>query len=366
MIFPRRQLVPPSGAQIRSVLFDGLGTAPDPLALDGANWSRHTVAEVDHRHLAGLAAAFLQGHGVAASDEVREEIRRLALVEAAGVASVVASAGRGLDALTSAAIPFIVVKGAAIARLYAGGLARYMGDVDVLVAPADFQSAYDCLVALGGRTYTDSMRFSAAVAPSVNVTDESGLQIDLHRAMAPWHWARRLSFDRLCEGSMPVDLGGRSVPATNLVHALLITAASMVSDCATPHEKTLPWRDVALLLQAVEQEQRVDMLVDEAEATDTGWMLKLVLDALPPTIRPRDVSDRLASPSRGQRASLAVVHNPRIARRQWAFVFLRWPFRRVVAFERGMFWPSRASLHSQGYKSRRSFVQELVKELQSN
>jgi len=366
MIFQPRPLMPPCGAQIRSVLFDGVGVAPDPLALDGASWSRDTVAEVDRRHLAGLAAAFLQGHGVAAPDEVREGIRRLALVEAAGVASVVASASRGLDALTAAAIPFIVVKGAAILRLYEPGPARYMGDVDILVRPGDFQAAYDCLATHGGRTYSDRMRFSAAVAPSVNVTDERGLQIDLHRAMAPWQWARRLSFDRLCDGSSSVDMSGRSVQVTNAMHALLITAASMVSDCATPHEKTLPWRDVALLLRAVEEEPGVDRLVGEAEATDTGWMLKLVLEALPESIRPRHLTDRLAPPSRVQRASLAVVHNPLIARRQWAFVFLRWPWRRVVAFERGMFWPSRASLRSQGYPSRRAFVQELIKELQSN
>jgi hypothetical protein len=241
-----------------------------------------------------------------------------------------------------------------------------MGDVDIFVSPADFQRAFDCLALHGGRTYSDSPRFGPAVCPSVNLTDDGGLQIDLHRAMAPWHWARGLTFERLLEGSSPVDVSGRSVLMTNAVHSLLVTAASMVSDCGTLFEKILPWRDVVLLMRAVERERRVDELVDEAAATATGWMLKLVLDALPEAVRPRDVTARLASPSRIQRTRLAVAHDSRIARFQWSFIFFRWPLRRVVAFERGMFWPSRASLRSQGYTSRTTFVKELVNELRSN
>ena len=140
------------------------------------------------------------------------------------------------------------------------------------------------------------------------------------------------------------------------MQSLLVTAASIVSDCGTQYEKSLPWRDVVLLMKAVELERRVDGLVHEAAATDIAWMLKLVLDALPEALRPRDISDRLASPSRVQRASLVVAHDPRIAGKQWSWIFLRWPLRRVVAFERGMFWPSRASLRAQGYRSRAAFV----------
>jgi hypothetical protein len=366
MILRPRPLAPPSDPHLRSVLFDGTGVAPQPSALDGSTWGHDTVVEVESRHLACLASAFLQSHSIAVSDSVAHGIRRAALAEAAGVASVVASAGRGLDALAAARIPFLVVKGVAMAGLYDPAAPRYMGDIDILVRPEDFQRGYDCMASHGGRTYSDSLRFSAAVAPSVNVTDDRGLQIDLHRAMAPWRWARGLTFDRLRDGSSPVDVNGRAVTTTNPVHSLLITAASMVSDCATPYEKALPWRDVVLLLRKVETEGTVQVLVDEAAATGTAWMLHLVLAALPEAVRPGPIVDRLASPSPLQRASLAVVHDPRIAGRQWSWIFLRWPLRRVVAFERGMFWPSRADLRSQGYASRLAFVKELVIELRSN
>jgi hypothetical protein len=184
--------------------------------------------------------------------------------------------------------------------------------------------------------------------------------------MAPWQWARGLTFNRLREGSSPVDVSGRSVSTTNSVHSLLVTAASMVSDCGTRFEKILPWRDTVLLMRAVKGEGRIDELVAEAVASGTGWMLRLVLDALPEAVRPTDVIDRLAATSPIQRARLAVAHDARIARWQWSFIFLRWPLRRVVAFERGMFWPSRASLRSQGYASRAGFLKDLASELHSN
>jgi hypothetical protein len=58
------------------VLFDGVGVAPDPVALDGASWGRDEVMEFEHRHLSCLAAAFLQGHRIVAPEEVHRGIRR--------------------------------------------------------------------------------------------------------------------------------------------------------------------------------------------------------------------------------------------------------------------------------------------------
>jgi hypothetical protein len=268
--------------------------------------------------------------------------------------------------LTSAGIAFLMVKGVAVSALYEPGTPRYMGDVDILVSPANFQNAFECLARQGARTYSDSPRFGPAVCPSVNVTDDGGLQIDLHRAMAPWQWARGLTFNRLRDNSSPVDVSGRSVRTTNVVDSLLITASTMVSDCGTRFEKILPWRDSVLLMRAVREQGRIEELVDEAAATGTGWMLRLVLDALPEAVRPDDVIDRLALPSRAQRARMAVAHDARLAQWQWSFVFLRWPLRRVLAFERGMFWPSRASLRSQGYPTRMKFLKDLLNELRSN
>jgi hypothetical protein len=366
MIFRPKPVAPPSDPHVRSLLFDGLGPAPDVLALDGTTWGDSTVAVIEDRHLACLAAAFLQAHRVQVSDELGRRIRRAALAEAAGVASIIGCAGRALDALTEAKIEFLAVKGVPVSGLYGPGAPRFMGDVDILVSPADFQNAFDCLARQGGRTYTDSPRFGPAVCPSVNVTDDGGLQIDLHRAIPPWHWARGLTFERLRAGSTPVEVGSRTVSTTNAVHSLLVATASMVSDCGTLYEKILPWRDVVLLVGAVVAEGSTDDLVREAAATGTGWMLRLVLDALPESVRPAAIVDRLATPSLVQRARLAAAHDTRIAGRQWSFIFLRWPLRRVVAFERGMFWPSRASLRAQGYQSRAGFLKDLASELGSN
>lgn len=357
---------PPSDPHLSSVLFDGFGVTPNPLTLEGSTWGSEIVDRIEHRHLACLAAAFVESRGVNVPVEIGRRIRRAGLGEAAGVASIVDRAGPILDALTADGIAFLVVKGVAVAGLYEPAAPRFMGDVDILVSPSDFQGAYECLARQGARTYSDNPRFGPDFCPSVNVTDDGGLQIDLHRAMAPWQWARGLSFERLNDKSRPVDVSGRSVSTTGTVHSLLVTAASIVSDCGTRFEKILPWRDSVLQMRAVREEGRIDELVDEAAATDTGWMLRLVLDALPEAVRPDDVIVRLPSPTPLQRARMAAAHDARLAQWQWSFIFFRWPLRRVVAFERGMFWPTRASLRSRGYVSRVTFVKELVEELRSN
>lgn len=366
MIVRPKPVAPPCDPHVWSVVFDGVGVEPLPLVLDGATWTRDTAAEFERRHISSLAARFLHCHRIDVPADVRERIRRSAFGEAAAVGTVVTGAARAFDALTSAGINFVVVKGVAVSGLYEAGTLRYMGDVDVLVSPTEFQAAFDCLVVRGGRMYSEGLRFAPAVCPSVNVTDDSGLQIDLHRALAPWRWASGLTFERLASGSAPVNVGGWSVATANIVHSLLATACSIVSDCGTHYQKILPWRDVVVLMRAIEADGRVDELVSEAAVTGTGWMLQWVLGALPDAVRPSDLCDRLTSPSCLQHAGFAFAHDPRIAGRQWAWMFMRWPVRRVMAFERGMFWPPRASLHSQGYVSRAAFMKDLLIELRSN
>jgi hypothetical protein len=361
-----KPVAPPYDPHVWSVIFDGVGVAPLPLVLDGATWTRDTAAEFERRNISCLAARFLHCHGIDVPVDVRGWIRRSAFAEAATEGTVVTGAARAFDALTSAGIDFVVVKGVAVSGLYEVGTPRYMGDVDVLVSPTDFQAAFDCLAVRGGRMSSEGVRFTPAVCPSVNVTDDAGLQIDLHRALAPWRWASGLTFDRLAAGSAQANVGGWSVATANNVHSLLATACSIVSDCGTHFEKSLPWRDVVVQIRAVEADGRVDELVSEAVVTDTGWMLKWVLEALPDAVRPRDLCDRLMPPSRFQRAGFALAHDPRSACRQWAWMFMRWPLHQVVAFERGMFWPSRTSLHSQGYTSRAAFMKDLVSEFRSN
>jgi hypothetical protein len=365
MMLRPKPLGPPSDPHVRSVLLDGLGAAPDPRALNGESWTLAVTGEIDRRHLACLALAFVDSHGVSTTSQVHRSIRRAAFAEAAAAASVVAGAAPALDALAAAGIAFVGVKGVALAGCYGPATPRYMGDLDILVSPDDFQAAYDSLVAEGGRTYFNTPRGSTAVCPSVNVTNDTGLQVDLHRALAPWRWARGLTFDRLRAASTAVEVGDRLVPVTGVVHALLVAASAIVSDCATLYEKSLPWRDVALLVRAVESQQRTDELVEEATATGTAWMLKLVLEALPDPIRPA-LTDRLASPSRLQRAELAIALDPRVAGKQWSWMLFRWPLRRLVAFERAMFWPSRSSLHAHGEVSRTMYLKALVHELRSN
>ena len=82
-----------------------------------------------------------------------------------------------LSLLETADIPVVVLKGASAAISYAHPENRYMGDVDLLVLPRDFDKAYDTLTRAGCvPPESDSVdtRHSAMFTPG-------GVEIELHR-----------------------------------------------------------------------------------------------------------------------------------------------------------------------------------------
>jgi hypothetical protein len=170
-------------------------------------------------------------------------------------------------------IPFRVLKGPALAHTVYGDPAdRSFGDVDVLVRTPDLAAAVQAL-----EDASSCRRLFAALRPgfvgrfgkSVTLGTPEGLEIDMHRTLAPGPYGVVIHPEELFAGSSPFTLGGREVlglaPAYRFLHACFAAAIGS----ATP--RLLSLRDVAQLAL------HTDFDVSEILATASRWKAEAVL-----------------------------------------------------------------------------------------
>jgi len=163
------------------------------------------------------------------------------------------------DALRAEGIEPVVVKGLVVALVHLGDLAaRPMGDIDVVVGPADAQSAIASLGRHGWRQAADPVARGALVRwrPAINMTTPGGGRLDLH-------WRLRRSAPPP-GSSEPDDLG-----------------ASDLVDLPIPDGPVL--RALAptdLLLYAIEHGVRAGSDAHVRWAFDAGTIIRSAGDAL--------------------------------------------------------------------------------------
>ena len=129
--------------------------------------------------------------------------------------------------LDDAGVGWLVMKGPALAWLaYGGGLARPSSDLDVLVAPADFEHAVASLTAAGATERDEPWSEKVASGHGeVGLDLDGGLHLDLHwspTSVGTWRERIRLDAETLLARSVTADLGGvraRTLdPLDTLVH----------------------------------------------------------------------------------------------------------------------------------------------------
>lgn len=180
-----------------------------------------------------LAPLLLHGMGARAAEiapppvlaTLRERRRRLAVL-GLRQAAVLRQACAALDA---AAVPFIVVKGAALARLvYPDPLLRPMSDIDLWVDPQRVDDARRSLASAGFRDIADNALANAVALDGKAgrlVAEGSGVEVELHARLASLagvSWAR---FDVAWPECVEADLGGFRArvlaPERQLTHVCL-------------------------------------------------------------------------------------------------------------------------------------------------
>ena len=249
-----QEVVADLAAEVIGVAGYGLGTPTSPNLpsepLDATRWGDFG-GSMDEQRLWGLLAravadgafpvdgtqgqAVTEGHRAAVAGCLRLDRELVGLAEA----------------FASEAVEFRVLKGVGSAlTLYDDPAERLYGDVDVLVAGADFDRAAAVLTALGGARHSPDPQpgYVARFGKSATFDMGGAWEIDLHRTLAlgPFGLAAG-RHDLLAEPARIVEIGGRPVPVTPPATALI--AAAFHTVLPADSRRVVPLRDVAELLR---------------------------------------------------------------------------------------------------------------------
>lgn len=164
-----------------------------------------------------------------------QDIFRVALFRSAGMAE---AAGVAVDALASAGVPALWLKGAALAMQSADDFSvRNMGDLDVLVAPARHAAAVEALVKAGW-TDTGPHESYASHHHGAPLVWKGEVRLELHSGLfPPRHPFFADSAEAWIGRGLPVTWGARRVlvlrAAWHLVHASVHWAWSHEGEVGT-------------------------------------------------------------------------------------------------------------------------------------
>lgn len=265
----------PLATLLRTVTTHGLESmaapARAPGSVDDAGWAWFR-AELDRERLSGLAVAAHQDGALLLSDTQADELADLDQrwqAHALRVEHLTLAATRCLD---DAGIGWRVIKGPALARtIYAAPQHRIFGDLDLLVGPSSFGAARTCLVdGLGASDPLPELRpgFDARFAKDALLRVD-GVELDLHRTIAPGPFGLRLPLVELQRGGRPFVLADQELMTLGGVPGLVQVCANAALGDVPARLSNL--RDVA---QAVHHE-RAD--VAEVVGTARRWRLDAVV-----------------------------------------------------------------------------------------
>lgn len=196
------------------------------------------------------------------------------------------------QALTSASIPFLLLKGRAIATwLYDDPTERPYNDCDLLVSPARFAEATTVLLARGFRKAPQAVESIGPPGhPQEWLRDRDGAVIDLHRQLTGVDLDPEAAFELLAETAEHHDVRGTPVPMLG-IPARTLHVAMHVAQHGRLMKK--PFDDLQRAIERVPLEvwQETHLLAARLKAVDAlGAGLGLLEDG-------RRLADELGVPA---------------------------------------------------------------------
>jgi len=169
------------------------------------------------------------------------------------------------------AIPAIPFKGPILTTSVYGNLAlRQFCDLDILVREQDVEHAEELLVVQGYRLISDLLWQKQWV----NV--DTGVNVDLHQAVAPKDFPLLLDFETLWERLEPVSVNGETVLSLSTEDLLLILCTNVARDCWQNRGRLIQICDIAELLR-VHSEIDWHQLLEQSRRLGCERMLLLSL-----------------------------------------------------------------------------------------
>ncbi len=191
-----------------------------------------------------------------------------------------------LCAFATARIPVIVLKGAALGpAIYANPAARPLGDLDLLLHPADVPAAQRILAARGYRAPQQEARPEALLdyENELMLRQEGppGAAVEIHWSLldSPHH-QRRLPLEWFWATAQPLSLGATSALMLGPEAQLLHLCAHLVLHHGSADLRLLWLHDIAAVIVHYQQQLDWDALLAQAQACDLVLPVQQLLPAI--------------------------------------------------------------------------------------
>lgn len=232
---------------LRALVAHGLPSAGLPLPAappDDAAW-RLIRNGLRHERLTGQAVAAADDGAWPLTDQQRSELEDDHITLMAHVLRLESDLLHADEALAAAGVPYLVLKGTAVAHLdYAEAAQRAFGDNDVLLPTDRFAEGMAVLLGLG------YVRPAAELGPGFDVRFGKGAtligertELDVHRTLAMGPFGLLLRLDELWEAPATFEIGGRQIAALGPEQRFLHACYHAVIGNAG--SRLMPFRDVA-------------------------------------------------------------------------------------------------------------------------
>jgi Uncharacterised nucleotidyltransferase len=190
-------------------IFSGTSTQTD---LQNCNWEK--IVALSSQHLVAPGLFMNLAEQTVVPDDVKQyfltmrdmNANRLR-IQAAGLRDIVL-------AMRRRQIEPVLLKGAAnlVSETYSDKSARFMGDIDLIVPTSQHAAAFDVLMALGYQADQDAPDWKSQIEHHEEMVmhPDTGLGIELHRAIAPAWLQKLLPADAFLSRSGKVNFEGQN------------------------------------------------------------------------------------------------------------------------------------------------------------
>jgi hypothetical protein len=246
------------------------------------------------RGLNVLLLEALRRHRISQTDTAFQILRMGVLKEKLRTDAYRRTLAETLNGLRRAGIPFLVLKGAALAEtVYANPVQRHCHDIDLLVRREDFPRTDESLRALGFQRATHGSPSNQHAA----FVHANELPLEIHAAPTRLAGSERLTMS-FWRDARPVEIAGvpAAVPAPH--HGLLQVLAIWLY---SPKRNNLRWAADAWFVLANSPDLDWDALIDAAHDAQVSLALAVALDYLAENLDapvPAHVIQRLTTASR--------------------------------------------------------------------
>ena len=206
-----------------------------------------------------------------------KEVTRASQMQSMGVD---AAGAHLLEDLATAGVRAAVVKGPAMAALHPEGWPRPYADIDIVVAPDEFDSAVVAGKAAGflypERAMPQWPWFDRLCREGINLHSPAGGNIDIHHHVSPWALGVGLPTSDIIERSEVAELCGVPVRYAGPEDLMIVSALHVVNDRWKGKLGLASWRDLLVVMGRIGSQRAASAF----ERAGLEWLFDVMSDEI--------------------------------------------------------------------------------------